>query len=331
MLVTGVNGFIGSHVARRLQRLGCEVKGIVRPTSDLSFITGLDLQLFKGDVTDSATLTKPMPGVDTVVHVAGLASDWGPYRRFYEVNVTGTRNVAEAAARSGVSRFVHIGTTAVHGFPGFRDLPESAPMAETPFHYCETKKIAERWLFDFSASTSMEVTSIRPGNVFGPRDHTFMEKYLDAMVTGKAGYIDGGRRLTAPVYVANLVDGILAACTNPFAAGEAFTVTDGLDITWREFTESFASELDLRPPRLSIPFPLAYAAGAAWEGVYRLLGISTPPLLTRYRASNGGRDYHFSIEKARRLLGYSPAVGFHEAVARTVAWYRERGSEGAWE
>ena len=323
-LITGINGFIGSHVAEKLLSTGYQVRGLVRPTSDLSLISDLDLQLFTGDVTDSASLTKPMAGVDTVVHVAGLASDWGPYRRFYEVNVTGTRNTAAAAAGAGVRRFVHIGTTAVHGFPGFRDLTESSPMARTPFPYCETKKIAERWLFDFSTSVPMEVTSIRPGNVFGPRDHTFIDKYLDAMITGKAGYIDGGRSWTCPTYVENLAEGILAACTVPQASGEAFFITDGLDITWRKFTESLASELDIRPPRLSIPFPLAYAAGAAWEGAYRFLGISTPPLLTRYRASNGGRDYHFSIDKARRLLGYSPAVGFHEAVAKTVAWYRRR-------
>jgi len=322
VLVTGINGFIGSHVARRLVTLGCEVRGIVRPTSDLSLIRGLELKLFHGDVTDRPSLQEPMRDVDTVIHVAGLASDWGPYGLFYAVNVGGTRNVAETASRSAVERFVHIGTTAVHGFPGFRDLPESAPMSRTPFPYCETKKIAERWLFDFARTCDMGVTSIRPGNVFGPLDHTFIKKYLDAMTTGKAGYIDGGRHLTAPVYVENLVQAIVSACTCPGVEGEAITITDGLTITWKEFTERFASELGIGPPRLSIPFPVAYAVGAMWELAYRLMGVSAAPLLTRYRASNGGRDYHFSIDKARHLLGYDPAVPFDEAVARTVAWYR---------
>jgi len=324
VLVTGVNGFIGSHVARSLLGLGWSVRGIVRPTSDLSFIDGLDIEVFRGDVTDQASLQEPMSGVDTVVHVAGLASDWGPYKLFYAVNVMGTRNTAETASLNSVRRFVHIGTAAVHGFRGFRDLHESAPMPRTPFPYCETKKIAERWLFDFSRNSEMEITSIRPGNVFGPRDHTFIQKYLDAMTTGRAGYIDGGKHLTAPVYVENLTDAIVAACTCPAARGEALTITDGLLITWKEFTEKLASEMGIRPPQLSIPFTAAYAFGAGWELVYRLLGVSTAPLLTRYRASNGGRDYHFSIDKARRLLGYRPAVGFEEAVARTVAWYREQ-------
>jgi nucleoside-diphosphate-sugar epimerase len=326
-LVTGVNGFIGSHVAERLLSLGWKVRGIVRPASDLSFIAGMDLQLFEGDVTDGKTLAEPMRGVELVVHLAGLASDWGPYGVFYRVNVEGTRNTARAASEAGACRFVHIGTTAIQGFGGFKDLEESAPAARTPFAYCETKKIAEAWLFEFASATRMEVTSIRPGNVFGPRDHTFIEKYLDAMAAGKAGYVGGGRTLTCPTYVENLVDGIMSACSAPGAPGEAFFITDGLDITWREFTEAFAAELGFRAPRLSIPFPAAYAAGAAWEGFYRLIGSTTAPLLTRYRASNGGRDYHFSIDKARRLLGWEPAVGFSEAVRRTVEWYRGRGGK----
>jgi nucleoside-diphosphate-sugar epimerase len=326
VLVTGVNGFIGSHLAEGFLKAGFRIRGLVRPTSVLSFIDGVEMELHQGDVTDPGSLRGPLDGVDIVVHAAGLASDWGPWDAFYSVNVEGTRNVARAAAASGARRFVHISTTAIHGFGGFRDLSESAPAVRTPFPYCETKKMAERWLFDFASSGTMEVTSIRPGNVFGPRDHTFMEKYLDAMSDGKAGYVNGGRSLTCPTYVENLVQGVLAASVRPSAPGESFFITDGLKINWRQFTERFASELGLRPPRLSIPFPVAYSVGAAWEGLYRLLGISKPPLLTRYRASNGGRDYHFSIEKARRLLGYEPAVPFDEAVRRTVAWYRGRNS-----
>ncbi len=321
-LVTGVNGFIGSHLAQALPGAGYQVRGIVRPTSDLSFLAGMDLKIFQGDVTDPESLTGPLRGVDTVIHAAGLASDWGPWDAFYRVNVEGTRNVAEAASRAGVRRFVHVGTTAMFGFRGFRNLEESAPAADTPFPYCETKKLAERWLFAFSHSTPMEVTSVRPGNVFGPRDHTFIQKYLQAMGEGKAGYVSSGRSLTCPTYVENLVQGILAACVDARAPGNAFFLTDGLDITWREFTEAFASALGLRPPKVSLPFPVAYALGGAWEGLYRLLKISTPPLLTRYRASNGGRDYHFSIQKARSLLGYEPAVPFPEAVARTASWFR---------
>lgn len=89
-------------------------------------------------------------------------------------------------------RFVHISTAAVHGFRSFRNADQTLPLANPPFPYCETKKMAEQWLFGFARSTHMEVTAIRPGNVFGPRDHTFIEKYLDALIAGKIAYIVGG-------------------------------------------------------------------------------------------------------------------------------------------
>jgi nucleoside-diphosphate-sugar epimerase len=323
-LISGVNGFIGSHMAERLLKEGHRVRGLVRQTSNLEFIGGLDIELFPGDITDRDTLDAACHGVDIVIHIAGLASDWGKYGRFSAVNVLGTQNIAGAAARNKVKRFVHISTAAVHGFHGFRDADETVPFADTPFAYCTTKQIAERWLFDFARSTTMEVTAIRPGNVFGPRDHTFIEKYLDALIAGKIAYIDRGEHWTCPVYVENLVEGIMRACFEPGAAGEAILITDGLQITWKEFTGRFADLLGVKRPRLSVPYRIAYALAFFLEAAYKLFRISTPPLVTRYRISNGGRDYHFSIEKAKRLLKYEPAVGFDVAVQRTVNWYLQR-------
>jgi nucleoside-diphosphate-sugar epimerase len=328
-LISGVNGFIGSHVAERLLNEGHRVRGLVRQTSNLEFIRGLDIELFFGDITDRGSLDAALHGVDVVVHVAGLASDWGKYERFFAVNVIGTQNIAEAAARNGVKRFVHMSTAAAHGFRGYRNVDETLPFGDTPFPYCKTKQIAEQWLFDFARSTGMEVTAIRPGNVFGPRDHTFIEKYLDALIAGKIAYIDRGEHWTCPVYVENLVDGIMRACFEPAAAGEAFLITDGLEITWKEFTERFADLLGVKRPRLSVPYRVAYALAFFLEAAYKLFRISASPLLTRYRISNGGRDYHFSIEKAKRLLKYEPSVGFDGAVQRTVKWYLERKNKHA--
>lgn len=323
LLITGVNGFIGSHVAERLLKSGHRVRGLVRTTSDLAFIRRLDVELRTGDVTDRDSLARAADGVEVIVHAAGLSSDWGPYERFFRVNVEGTRCVAETARSAGVRRLVHISTTALHGFSGFRDADETCPMPETGFPYCETKKIAERWLIAAMPPARPEITVIRPGNVFGPRDRTFIGKYLDALRDGKIAYVDGGKAWTCPTYVENLAEAIRLACFDPAAAGEAFIITDGLAIDWRTFTEKLADELGVPGPGRSVPFRLAYSAAAAMESAYRLFGSATPPLLTRYRISNGGRDYHFSTEKAKRVLRYEPPVGLDEAVRRTVSWYRQ--------
>jgi len=244
ILVTGANGFIGSHVVERLLRDGRKVRGLVRASSDLTFLEGVDVELARGDITNRASLDAPMRGVEVAVHVAGFVSDWDPRAECRSVNVHGTRNVIEAARAAGVRRLVHISTAALHGFPGARTQDESSPMPETSFAYCESKKQAERDVF----ASGLEATAIRPGNVFGPRDHTFIDKYAQALEQGKCGYVGGGRSWTCPAYVENLADAIALACFEPAAVGEAFLVTDGLDIDWRTFTENLADELGVKRP-----------------------------------------------------------------------------------
>jgi nucleoside-diphosphate-sugar epimerase len=327
IFVSGANGFIGSHVSRRLLEAGHTVRGLVRRSSDLSFLEGLEMDLRQGDVTEPASLSGSMNGVDVVVHVAGFASDWGAFKTFHDVNCMGTKHLALAAREAGVERFVHISSTAVHGFAGYRNIDERHPMPATWIPYCETKRRAEDWLFGFSKKSAMAVCALRPGNVYGPKDHTFMEKYLRAMESGTAGYVDGGRHLTCPTYVENLVDAVERACFEPKAKGEAFLVTDGLDIDWKTFTETLARALGIRAPRLSVPFRLGYGIAYLMEKSYGLFRSATPPHLTRYRILNAGRDYHFSIQKSRDLLGFEPAIGLEEAVKRTVAWYLHRRND----
>jgi len=326
ILITGVNGFIGSQFARRLVADGHTVSGIVRRSSDLSYLKDLKLQLFYGDITDKPSLITACEGVEIIIHVAGFASDWGSLKSFLNINLNGTQNIAEAASEKGVKRLVHISSAAVHGFPNRRNMSEENPMPRTVFPYCESKKEAELWLRDFMRGTSMEIVIIRPGNVYGPYDHTFIDKYLDALADGKIAYLDRGGHKTCPVYIENLTDAVVQACFVPEAAGEAFIITDGLDIDWKTFTDAFADAMNIKRPRASVPFAIGY--GIAWlmEMIWKMAGAKKPPQLTRYRICNGGRDYHFTIRKAGKILHFNPEISFDEAVRRTTDWYRSAGS-----
>ena len=323
VFITGGSGFIGSRLAARLVEEGHRVRCLLRSTSDATRLKGLAVRRVEGDVRDRGSLEAGMDGAEVVIHAAARVSDWGAYRLFEEVNLQGTKNAAEAALRAGVRRFVFVSSTAVHGFPGGRYLTEDAPMPPTPFAYCETKKAAEQWLFRWGKAVPMEITAVRPGNVFGPGDRMFMGPFLQALVRGRMGYIGGGRAWTCPAFVDHVVEGIRAACFVKEAAGEAFLLTDGLEIDWRGFTEGFARVLGVPAPRLSLPFRPAYALAWMLEGLYRLARRREPPLITRYRVCNGGRDYHFSIRKAARILEYRPKVSLEEAMARTTAWFKE--------
>ncbi|MBX3043321.1 MAG: NAD-dependent epimerase/dehydratase family protein [Candidatus Kapabacteria bacterium] len=322
-LITGINGFIGSNLAERLLKEGWKVRGLIRKSSDLKFLEGMDIEYYYGDITEPSTLTEPMNGIDKVFHVAALSSDWGHFEKFYRINVEGTVNVAKAAHLAGVERMIYISTVAMYGF-GRLNVKESDEKLHTDFPYCETKKIAEEKVFEFARQSGLRLTAVKPGNVFGVKDHTFIEKYLDALIAGKAGYIDGGLRKTCPVYVENLIDGILLASEKEEAIGETFFITDGLDINWKDFTDKFSDELGIPRTKSSFPYFLAYAVATVMEFIYTALDTKEPPLLTRYRIFNGGKDYTFSIEKAKNILGYYPKVDFDEAVKRAVNWYKNR-------
>lgn len=322
ILITGANGFIGSHVARKFLEKGHKVTGMVRETSDLSLIKDLDMELTYGDISDPGSMQDAYRGINIVIHAAGLSSDWGSFEQFDKVNVEGTKNVTIAAARGGVKRFVQISSAAIHGF-GRRNMNENDPLPESNYHYVETKRRAEQFLFEFNKKVEMEITAIRPGNVFGPDDHTFIEKYLKAICKGKIAFVNGGSALTCPTYINNLVEVVWVAAFSPETPNEAFLVTDGLDITWKEFTKVLANALGVKTPSISFPFWFVYPLAAFSEGLFMLFRSKSPPLLTRYRIKNGGLDYHFDITKIRNVLGFNPRIKLDKAVMETVQWYKE--------
>ncbi len=323
VLVTGANGFIGSNLVKRLIAEGYIVHSLVRKTSDLTFLQGQNTVLFYGDINDAASLKAPLEGVDLVYHLAGLAADWGAYAKFEKVNLEGTQTVVQAAERAGVKKLVYISTVAFHGF-GQTNMTEDMPPGKHLIPYAQTKYLAEKWVLDFGQKSKMAVTAVRPGNVYGENDRTFMAKYIEALESGKFSQIGKGKSKTCPVFVDNLVDILYLVGHDDRANGEAFLATDGLDITWQQFNTELAQALGIPLPKTSMPFGFALVVAKIYYGIHRLLGLKSEPFLTPYRIRNGGLDYHFSIEKLKRYFDYQPKIGLKEGLKRTVAWYRNR-------
>jgi len=331
--VTGANGFVGSKLCEALVDRGDLVTGVVRTTSDQQFLAPIrPLAVRYGDLGDRASLQAAFRDTEVVFHVAALASDWGDWKVFRQVNVDGVRNVMECALACGVRRVVHVSSVSVYGFPGGTSIPEDADFVSRPEDpYVTTKQDGERVAAEY-LGRGLEIVIVRPAGIYGPNDRTTSLRLFPELQKRALPYVDGGRHVTAPLYIDNLIQAMLLATTAPQASGEAYNVMDDGRITWRTYFQWVCDELGCRRPALSAPSRIAWPLACAVERAARLTRMQDPPL-TKYRIRAVMADAHYSTLKAKKELGYQPRVSTREGIHRTVEWYRAyqagNGKKGA--
>ena len=324
VLVTGSNGFIGSHLSAELVRRGHQVRGLVQPQTPTRSVDGLDIELLEGDVRDPAALGTACHGMDTIFHLAAVPSDWAPARLIHAVNVEGTRNLLAAAQRRGCRRCVLMSSLAVHASSGHRNATEDAPRDRHDLPYGVSKRLAEDLVLDPILRGRLEGVVVRPGLVpFGPGDRLFSLNAGQILQKGRLPLINGGRTAICTSYVENLAQGVATAGEHPAAAYETLIIADDGAPTWRDLFGGLATALGARAPlALAVPWAPIHGAAALLEHIYRLGAIATAPPLTRYRVDLMRYDFHFSNARAKRLLGAPPQVSLEEALGRTAAWIR---------
>ena len=160
---------------------------------------------------------------------------------------------------------------------------------------------------------------VRPGFIYGERDRTVLPKLLTNLRRGTFAYFGTGDQALNCVYVKNLVHAIFLAAEAPEAVGEVFNVTDGRRISKRQFVSRVAERAGLRPPTRRIPLGLAKVLATVVEGIARARGATRPPLINKARYKFLGLNLDYSIEKARRVLGYEPPYTFEQGVDAAVA------------
>lgn len=324
-LVTGASGFIGGHLTERLVREGYPVRCLVRATSDTSRLTALGVELAEADLTHRDSLTQATDGCRYVLHCGALVSDWATVPEIRQTNVSGTRHVLEASVAASVERFVHVSTTDVYGYPGGRGVEETQPPGRFRNWYAQTKLEAEEEVR--RAAEALQVVILRPATVYGPGSKEVVGELAKAIRGRHMLLVDGGRAVAGLVYVANLVDAAVLALRHEAAAGEAFNVTDGIAVTWRQFADDLADGLGAPHPRWSLPYSVANGLASSLEhgyrGLRRATGLSSPPLLSRQAVHVLGIDQDFSNRKARERLGWAPRVDYRTGLELTLTWLRE--------
>lgn len=322
-LVTGPTGFIGSHLVETLLDGDWEVKALVRETSDTSVFDGLDLELARGDVRDADSLRKAVEGTEIIFHVAALVGEWGAPEDFYDINVKGMENIIEAAAAGGVTRFIDVSSTSVHGYEGFDNDTEELPYVKTGVLYSDTKLEAEKLVWQAHAEDRIQASTIRPCMVWGPRDRAYMTKIILMCKSRMFSYIDGGNHPAGLAHVRNVCDVIVRAAGNEEAAGKAFIATDDCDTTVRRVVETLCDELGLKKPFLSIPYGAAKTLGGISENIYRMMGAKKAPPFTRMGVACVGNPLSFDVSRAKKVLGYEPRYRFPQGLHDYLDWFKK--------
>jgi len=303
-LVTGGAGFIGSHLAEELLRRGETVRVVDNlSTGKRQNITHIpSVEFIEGDLADLYVARRAVKGIDYVLHQAAIPS----VPRSVEDPITSNRanidaslNVLVAARDAGVKRLVYAGSSSAYG--NTPTLPKIETMAPAPLSpYALQKLVAEQYCQMFTRLYGLQTVTTRYFNVFGPRQDPsspysgVISIFISALCERRRPTIYGdGEHTRDFTYVANVVDGVLRACTADNASGEVINVaTSG---------------------RISL--------NTLFNTIRNLVGSTVEPIYAEPRAGDV-KDSQADISKAKRVLGYQPSVTFEAGLAKTVEWYR---------
>lgn len=340
ILVTGGGGFLGGGIVRLLLRRGDAVRVLGR--SRYPALERLGVECIAGDLRDAAAVAAACRCCDAVFHVAAKAGVWGAAVEFAAVNIDGTRTVVEACLREGVSRLVHTSSpSVVFGREPIEGGDESLPYPERWLApYPATKAAAERLVLGAngaelatSAAGRLRTCAIRPHLIWGPGDPHIAPRLVKLARAGRLRQIGAGTNRVDITHVDHAAAAhvqaldALAAADSP-VAGNAYFIGDREPVVLWDWIRDLLGQLALTLPARAVPFRVAYLAGGALEGLYRLLPMLGEPPMTRFVAAQFAMSHWFSHARAARDFGYNPWRDPADSLRELAASLRSAPSAG---
>lgn len=320
VLITGINGFIASHLAEHLLQRDVSVRGTARRPAAAGWLAEQGVEVTAADLSDRDALRHAMAGCRSVVHAAAWTGGAElPAQVGYQVNVDGTANVLAAARASGVERLIYISSVAVYGSNRAPLIDETAPTPRVGQAYPDSKIGAEALV----RGSGLPFVIVRPASTYGPRGTAWTTGPIEKIKAGRLVLIGQDRGLVTPGYIDNVVEGLSLALTHSHAPGEAFNLCDDQAVTYRQFYLAYANMLGID----TLPTLPGIVATLARLGPVNLLRrLARRPTAGAWSRHFRFNPSQFSVAKAKRLLGYEPKIGFEEGMRRTEAWLRTSGN-----
>lgn len=326
VLVTGGTGFIGKHLVKALVKEDYQVLVLARNPSKASDLEELGVKIVKGDVTKPNTLRNIKEDVETIIHLAALMRFHGvKWDDLYNVNVIGTENMIKLALRKDVNHFILTSTTEVIG--PCEKIPADENASPNPtYDYGKSKLMAEKMALNYYREEGLPVTIIRPSGVYGPGDLYVTYSVIKAIAKGLMSRLPGGgSHYIQFVFVEDVVQGYLKVLRNrERAIGETYIITSEDYYTYWEAFSIIAEILGVKPPKGSMPIWLAKVLIWLVEKWNAIRGIDDFVFHVSV-VNDMMTDRVYSIDKAKRELGYQPRYDFRRGMEITINWYKANG------
>jgi len=321
-LVTGGTGFVGSNIALRLVERHWDVTIMERPGASRELLEGGPFKFVSGDVLETENLPPAMQGIDVVFHAAGVVDYWNQgVERMYEVNVDGTRNVMEAALKSGIERVVHVSSTAAMGIHPDELVDETYRfnVKEEQFTYGHSKHQAEEIVFEY-VKKGLPIVIVNPTTVIGPRD---IRKVSSGMVVEIVKHCapplipPGGINI---VPICDAAQGTIEAALKG-RVGERY-ILGGENMSHRQIYQTIANVVGCGMKLKVMPrWQVALVAG-----ITDMLQPQTsgPVPLTGTRLRLESQHFYYETTKARSTFNM-PQTPLRITIGRTYEWYESMG------
>jgi nucleoside-diphosphate-sugar epimerase len=329
-LVTGAAGFLGGHLVEMLVERGDEVRALIQPGQNPAFLQTLPgVEVVEGDLTDASSLIRAVQGMQRVYHIAAQTGPWGPEAAYNAANVQGVLDLLAAAMDAGVERIVHTSSITVYGHHLHGIVTEDHPYHAEDNPYSRTRISSEKLIFQQVKERGAAVVIIRPAWIYGPRDTTSFGRLVKLIDAGKGFMLGNGKNIVPVVYVRDVAQGLLkAGDAGNHAVGRAYTIANDQHVTQEEYLNLIADELEVSHISRRYPYSAMYLAGWLAEAIWKVKDRQrqTPPPVSTYNIALLGSNRQFSIDRARRELGYAPAFDVKRGVEEGIAWYLGRQS-----